>query len=189
MSGGWRVLNPSRIVDRLKNEPDDVKAAVADAIEVLLENPYDPSRLEVHAVRGSSNYEMRIAFLPDDWYLTYVPYPYGLPPLAGKLIVVRALVKRIVTPEEFEVMVAEQQGLCAICKKPPVGKRRQHDDFDGDPELRPLDIDHDPKTGVVRGLLCNPCNQAIGFLQDDPDLMRRAADYVEEASATRSSCV
>lgn len=83
------------------------------------------------------------------------------------------------TPEEFEAMVAEQQGLCAICQKPPVGKRRQQDDFDGEPELRPLDIDHDPKTGRVRGLLCNPCNQAIGLLRDDPESMRRAAVYVE----------
>jgi hypothetical protein len=37
VTGGWRILNPTRIVDRLKDEPEDVRSVVADAIEVLLE--------------------------------------------------------------------------------------------------------------------------------------------------------
>lgn len=47
-----------------------------------------------------------------------------------------------------------------------------------------VDHDHDCCSGgtscgkCVRGLLCNHCNKAIGFLADDPDLLRRAADYL-----------
>ena len=43
----------------------------------------------------------------------------------------------------------------------------------------PVHVDHDHKTGEVRGLLCFPCNAALGQLQDDPTIIRRAAEYVE----------
>lgn len=40
-------------------------------------------------------------------------------------------------------------------------------------------IDHDHQTGTLRGLLCGHCNAAIGMLQDNPEVIRKAADYVE----------
>lgn len=40
-------------------------------------------------------------------------------------------------------------------------------------------IDHDHETGEVRGLLCDGCNKGIGTLGEDPDILRRAADYLE----------
>jgi hypothetical protein len=48
-------------------------------------------------------------------------------------------------------------------------------------------IDHDHKSGKVRGLLCSCCNTGIGFLKDDPRIMRKAADYVERHAS--SMCV
>jgi hypothetical protein len=45
----------------------------------------------------------------------------------------------------------------------------------------PLVIDHNHSTGQFRGWLCGPCNRGIGFLRDNPDNLRSAADYVEAA--------
>lgn len=39
-------------------------------------------------------------------------------------------------------------------------------------------MDHDHKTGKVRGLLCTPCNTGIGMLQDDPEIVKKALDYL-----------
>jgi hypothetical protein len=40
-------------------------------------------------------------------------------------------------------------------------------------------VDHDHKTGAVRGILCFHCNSAIGLLKDNPKLVRAALDYLE----------
>ncbi len=42
-----------------------------------------------------------------------------------------------------------------------------------------LAIDHDHKTGQVRSLLCKKCNGVLGLVDDDPALLRAAADYIE----------
>lgn len=72
-----------------------------------------------------------------------------------------------ITPEAYDAMVAAQDGRCAIC---------------GTEDTRPfgrLGVDHDHRTGKVRALLCHGCNAGIGRLNDDPDLLRKAADYLE----------
>ena len=70
-----------------------------------------------------------------------------------------------VGPEKYDQMVIAQQGLCAICGSAcPTG--------------RSLAIDHDHKTGEVRGLLCMDCNTAIGKFGDDPNKLLAAAAYL-----------
>ena len=55
---------------------------------------------------------------------------------------------------DYERILEEQGGGCYICGKQPEPKRA-------------LDIDHDHKTGKVRGLLCSNHNRGLGMLGDD----------------------
>lgn len=76
-----------------------------------------------------------------------------------------------ISAEEYDEMLAKQGGGCAICGAEDTyhqsGRRADR-----------LPVDHDHDTGVVRGILCSPCNRAIGFLKDDPELLERAARYL-----------
>ena len=47
-------------------------------------------------------------------------------------------------------------------------------------EYDSLHLDHDHVTGIIRVWLCSVCNRAIGLLKDNPETMRRAAEYVEK---------
>lgn len=77
-----------------------------------------------------------------------------------------------ITLDDFNVMLASQDNACAICRTP-------HDpDAPGRRGKLGLHVDHDHRTGKVRGLLCNGCNRALGFVQDRPEVLRAAADYL-----------
>lgn len=45
------------------------------------------------------------------------------------------------------------------------------------PDCR-LQVDHNHKTGEVRGMLCGPCNRAVGLLKDDPERMAALIHYL-----------
>lgn len=66
--------------------------------------------------------------------------------------------------EDYEALVAEQCGRCAVC-----GRR---------PEKR-LFVDHNHQTKRVRGLLCLQCNAMLGQSGDQPAILRAGADYLE----------
>ena len=64
--------------------------------------------------------------------------------------------------DDFDRLVAEQGGLCAICGRP-------------DPEH----VDHSHATGAVRGILCFNCNGGLGQFRDSVDALRAAAAYLD----------
>jgi hypothetical protein len=77
-----------------------------------------------------------------------------------------------ITTAEYEEILALQGGVCAICKKPPK---------DGGKSLA---IDHDHKTGLIRGLLCWACNSFLAKAKDDVTVIRNAVQYLELPPAT-----
>lgn len=67
-------------------------------------------------------------------------------------------------PGEYDALLAAQGGACAICR----GKRSYR-----------LNVDHDHKTGRIRGLLCRMCNgRLLTAAKDDPETLIRAANYL-----------
>lgn len=73
---------------------------------------------------------------------------------------------------EYDAMLAEQGGRCAICREYPT-KRNTRAHWDGK-----LCVDHDHETGRIRGLLCNDCNLVAGYGKS-PVVLRAAANYLE----------
>lgn len=86
-----------------------------------------------------------------------------------------------ITAEEYDAMLAAQGDVCAICGQTDPTRERRLEGRKRLPRrnIDALRVDHDHVTGKVRGLLCTPCNQAIGHLRDDPRLLRKAAAYLE----------
>jgi hypothetical protein len=75
------------------------------------------------------------------------------------------------TLEHYEVMFAEQGGKCAICGSSESKNKRS----------KRLYVDHCHATNRVRGLLCLPCNSAIGFMEDDVARLQKAIAYLERS--------
>lgn len=67
--------------------------------------------------------------------------------------------------ERYDAMFALQEGRCAICHEPP-------------PEGKPLYVDHDHKSGVVRALLCMNCNVVLGHAFESSEILHRCAEYL-----------
>jgi RNA polymerase-binding transcription factor DksA len=67
--------------------------------------------------------------------------------------------------QDYQRMFKEQAGVCAICGQ----------------EIKESDchIDHDHKTGRVRGLLCGNCNKGLGMFRDDSSVLLNAIDYLK----------
>lgn len=79
------------------------------------------------------------------------------------------------TPAEYEVIAERQGGCCAICKT----ELPHH--LNSEEDLRDrVGVDHDHVTGRIRGLLCGPCNKALGFFQDDPAIVEGALAYLRQ---------
>jgi len=65
---------------------------------------------------------------------------------------------------QYQAMYGEQRGACYLC---------------GSTQERNLAVDHCHASGNVRKLLCSMCNQALGLFKDNPDVLIKAAEYVQ----------
>lgn len=75
-------------------------------------------------------------------------------------------------PGQYDLLLAAQDGACAICRRKPGAKR--------------LAVDHDHTTEEVRGLLCKACNRdVLGHLRDDTEALQRAIEYLNDPPARR----
>jgi len=66
----------------------------------------------------------------------------------------------------YDMMLTQQNGMCAICGGSPQPGRRLH-----------VDHNHD-ENGKIRGLLCGNCNRGIGLFKDNPVNLTAAAKYI-----------
>ncbi len=79
------------------------------------------------------------------------------------------------TVEDYETLLAKQDGRCAICRTDSPRTRGNAHEHHG----QIFAVDHCHVTGAVRGLLCITCNTGIGGLRDDPAIVRAALAYLE----------
>ena len=77
---------------------------------------------------------------------------------------IRLLQRYNITSRDYDKLLAAQNGRCAICRKPPNGRR--------------LSVDHDHVTGKVRGLLCQKCNAILGLADDSIAILIEATEYL-----------
>jgi len=73
--------------------------------------------------------------------------------------------------KEYLVFLKKQKKVCAICRKPETTKHSTG-------KIRSLALDHDPKTGKNRGLLCRRCNTGLGLFFDNKKSLSRAIKYL-----------
>ena len=78
--------------------------------------------------------------------------------------------------EEFNEILKNQGGVCAICGRVESGSN-------GWGRYENLHVDHVSESGAIRGLLCFHCNTGIGHFNHDPDVLRIAITYLEASMA------
>jgi hypothetical protein len=77
-----------------------------------------------------------------------------------------------VTQEWYDQTLVSQGKGCRICGTDKPGR--------GDTRRRLFCIDHDHKTGKIRGLLCINCNMVLGAVDDSREILSKAIEYLEE---------
>lgn len=71
-----------------------------------------------------------------------------------------------ITPEQYDELVRDQNGCCGVCQRPASEFKTR------------LAVDHDHKTGLIRGVLCYICNRHIVGRNTDPSIFDAAASYL-----------
>ncbi len=91
---------------------------------------------------------------------------------------IRHIMKKFnISLTQYNKMVKEQNGRCLICGREfkDIYRNLKHNHIYYTPR-----IDHDHKTGKVRGVLCHHCNIALGSFNENPLILVRAIKYLKE---------
>jgi hypothetical protein len=72
-----------------------------------------------------------------------------------------------ITLENYDILLESQKGVCAICFTNKPGNKKR------------FSVDHDHKTGKVRGLLCDKCNRGLGYFNDNFEILEKAIKYLK----------
>ena len=81
--------------------------------------------------------------------------------------------KYSITTDDYLRMLVDQDFKCSICGKKFMGNKE-----------REVAVDHDHKTGKVRGLLCPYCNMGLGFFKDSSTNLSSAIKYLGKYEKT-----
>lgn len=73
------------------------------------------------------------------------------------------------TLEQYNKMLINQNHKCAICNIDEVNTKTKR-----------LVVDHNHNTNEIRNLLCSPCNFLIGLAKENPEILRKSAEYLEK---------
>lgn len=73
-----------------------------------------------------------------------------------------------ITLEDYTTLLTKQNGTCALCCSDKCGGRGKY-----------FHVDHDHKTGIVRGLLCMQCNTSLGRFENNPELLNKTMKYLQ----------
>jgi len=83
------------------------------------------------------------------------------------------LAKYGLTLLDYYLMFEMQGQVCAICRTDVPVRGRAYDWFA---------VDHDHKTGKVRGLLCSQCNRGLGSFRDNQIFLATAVEYLQHST-------
>lgn len=86
-----------------------------------------------------------------------------------------------ITLENYQQMLAEQNGVCALCFQPE--KRI----ISKNGKISELAVDHCHATGKIRGLLCAQCNTGLGLFYDNTEVLTRAISYLTQYKGNNMS--
>lgn len=79
-----------------------------------------------------------------------------------------------ISEDQYNDRLKTQSGVCAICFYPPKTTKK-------------LSVDHDHKTKLIRGLLCDNCNRSLGLLKDDISILQRAIYYLKKYKSPQTN--
>lgn len=68
-----------------------------------------------------------------------------------------------ITTEEYDFYFQEANKMCFACGS-----------------TKNLVLDHNHDTGEIRGVLCNPCNRALGYAKDNINILLKLVEYLKE---------